>query len=177
MTERAEAAVWKQWKTWTATWFAAASLFMGCGTWIGNPKGSASSPTGGGSAGNGFPVDLMLSSPTGPQENSASLMLTSAPMSPYKNRTEKLATLLHSKVGTECRFDLKIERNIQNVACFGPEIYYRHHPDGTDRSRLVDATTGLYALPPGDVGMASAVMPSTGEACSSAQLNQGAASI
>ncbi len=171
MTEKEEAAVRRNWKTWTATLSVAASFFMGCGTWIGNPKGSSSPPTGGGSSGSGFPVDLMLSSPTG-QETAVGLSLAAAPVSQYKARKEKLSALLNSKVKSECTFDLKIERDVQNVSCFGPELFYRHHPDGTDRNHEVDPATGLYSLPPGDIGIASALMPGTGEACSSAQLNQ-----
>ncbi len=55
----------------------------------------------------------------------------------------------------------------RNAECFGPELLYQNHPDGTD---FTDES-GNASLPTGDLGIWSELDEASGNACAAAQLN------
>ncbi len=55
----------------------------------------------------------------------------------------------------------------RNAACFGPQLLYQNHPDGSD----VTNANGDIKLPAGDLGIWSDLDAESGNACAAAQLN------
>jgi hypothetical protein len=129
-----------------------------------------------------FPLDLALASPTqsgASQALSARLgrILEAKPMSggsrssnlqnvygeDYATLVAALANMVISPTSeSDCSFNLDLAPTFENATCYGPQLTYTGHPDGSPNSGT---------LPSGDVGLWEATESTTGEACAAAQIN------
>jgi len=129
-----------------------------------------------------FPLDLALASPTesgGSQALSTRLgrILEAKPLgnSPRSSSLQSVygedyATLIAALADmvispsskSDCAFNLELAPTFEDATCYGPQLTYSGHPDGSPASGT---------LPSGDVGLWEATESSSGEACAAAQLN------
>jgi hypothetical protein len=82
----------------------------------------------------------------------------------YAEATKTIAGVLDGTVSVASAFDANgLTRKLQRVACYGPTMNYKEHPNGP--------AGNAGQLPQGDLGIWAETEASTGEACSAAQLN------
>ena len=134
------------------------SLFLiQCG---GGSSGSGSSSS---SSSNYFPSNLAIASPTETSSSISSQNILAA-VSSYDIETTEIDTILNATNLADCfgTFfgDLTDQGSI--ASCFGPQVDYVNHPDGSG---------GSDPLPPGDLGIWTETEGNSTEACAAAQLN------
>jgi hypothetical protein len=82
----------------------------------------------------------------------------------YAEATKAIAGVLDGSVAVTRAFDPNaLTRKLQLVACYGPTMNYKEHPNGP--------AGNAGQLPQGDLGLWAETEPSTGEACAAAELN------
>ena len=121
-----------------------------------------------------FPVDLAIASPT-QSSASSTLARTSSPSARILASDpvygEDYATLITTLVrmldnptsAADCAFTLNLAPTFEDATCYGPQLTYSGHPDGSP-------TSGT--LPSGDVGLWESTETGSTEACAAAQLNK-----
>lgn len=110
-----------------------------------------------------FPQSLMVSAPT--EVDSVDTLTRSAPraISYHGYATQRIDQLLAGSTPLRDVFNTEnFFRLANNATCFGPELKYANHPDGSGASGT---------LPTGDLGLWTEKNGTTNEACSAAQLN------
>lgn len=111
----------------------------------------------------GFPQSLMVSSPT--EVDTADTLTRSMPraVSYHGYATQRIDSLLAGDTPLRDVFQVEnFYKQAANATCFGPELKYANHPDGSSASG---------SLPTGDLGLWTEKNGTTNEACSAAQLN------
>lgn len=110
------------------------------------------------------PVDYTTQSGSSNLTTSGARFVTSSSTTPYYLwATGVIDQVLEGTATASCTFDPSLFlTTVVNADCFGPQIAYEDHPDGS---------AGSGTLPTGDVGMWLDEDPTTSEACSAAQLN------
>lgn len=110
-----------------------------------------------------FPQSLMVASPT--EVDTADSLTRSMPraVSYHGYATQRIDQLLAGDTPLRDVFSVEnFYKLAANATCFGPELKYANHPDGTPASG---------SLPTGDLGLWTEKNGTTNEACSAAQLN------
>ena len=137
------------------------------GTRVGNPENVSTS--------NAFPTDLAITSPLLTTDSSANLtkMLTTDNTQlfalDYEDFSSQIDAILEGDEISDCSFDITLFfNNSEDAECYGPQVSYQNHPDGTPSSGT---------LPTGDLGIWSENEGSTNESCASAQLNSRIAGV
>lgn len=141
---------------------AAAGIAVNCGK---KSSGDSSSST------SAFalvvPGSLAIASPTAAQTTTALRLVDDAPQD-FKGREEAMAARLSCDDAATCARKFVAPTMPVNPSCYGPQIDYRHHPDGSDVSP--------YQLPSGDLGIWTSA-ESDGTACVAAKMNSQIESI
>ncbi len=113
------------------------------------------------------PGSLAIASPTAAQTTTALRLLVEAPQD-FKGREEAMAARLSCDDAATCARKFVAPTMPVNPSCYGPQIDYRYHPNGTDQSP--------YQLPSGDLGIWTSA-ESDGTACVAAKMNSQIESI
>ncbi len=110
-----------------------------------------------------FPSDLAITSPTETTSSNKSLKGVQA-QSTYDVETAEIEAILAATSLSDCfgSFFADLTVTETNAACYGPQVAYTGHPDGSG---------GISPLPPGDLGIWLETEGSSTEACAAAQLN------
>lgn len=128
----------------------------------------------------GFPIDLVLSSPTvGESTGTQSIKkgikkyLKSAPSAEdtatmsYEEKVEVIQDVLEGESIADCDFNFSLNILSEDAECYGPAVQYQNHPDYTaDPQGLLNGQ-----LPIGDLGIWDETNGENSEACSAAQMN------
>lgn len=96
----------------------------------------------------------------------------------YEDRKQELQGMLEADTVEGCKFTISLFMQSPEANCYGPNLEYHNHPNGTDEIRTGETEP---TLPGGDTGLwadynfapnpTSGINESTGEACAAAKLN------
>jgi hypothetical protein len=117
-----------------------------------------------------FPTGFSVTSPLAQQRRVMRRIDPNMAVTPAE-RSAQLASVLGGKVLDDCTVmlsQLALMGSGDNVTCYGPQLDYTGHPDGTPASGQ---------LPGGDLGLWRETEARTGEACAAAKLNALVSSI
>lgn len=119
-----------------------------------------------------FPSDLVVTSPLAQKKkttlNAAADEAGAADYDSKKTQLEKLTT---ATTAASCVYKFAAAKSANKPTCYGPQLYYKNHPDyvaGTGGGPFDAGVNGN--LPGGDLGMWDAAEAS-GEACTAAKMN------
>ena len=141
---------------------AAAGIAVNCGK-----KSSDDSSASASSFALVVPGSLAIASPTAAQTTTSLRLVDEAPKD-FKGRQEAMAARLSCDDAATCARKFVAPTMPVNPSCYGPQIDYRHHPDGSDVSP--------FQLPSGDLGIWTSA-ESDGTACVAAKMNSQIESI
>ena len=113
------------------------------------------------------PGSLAIASPTAAQTTTALRLVDEAPKD-FKGRKEAMAARLSCDDAATCARKFVAPTMPVNPSCYGPQIDYQNHPDGSDVSP--------FQLPSGDLGIWTSA-ESDGTACVAAKMNSQIESI
>jgi hypothetical protein len=119
-----------------------------------------------------FPTGFAVTSPLAQQRRVMRRIDPNMAVTPAE-RSAQLASVLGGKVLDDCTVmlsQLALVGSGDNVTCYGPQLDYTGHPDGTP-------APASGQLPGGDLGLWRETEARTGEACAAAKLNALVANI